>query len=445
MEISELEKRLDDFDGKTRLLALKELKKRSRKGEIAREKSTFVNLHYHTFFSFNACGYSPSHVAWLAYIKGLEVIGIVDFDCLDGVGEILEAGNLLGIKTTAGLETRVIIDEYKDKVINSPGEPGVYYYMGTGFYKPPVSGSKSEMLLNKLIDTSKDRNLYRLSSINEMLKDIKIDYEKDILPLTPKKNATERHMLTAIDSIVRKHFGGDTAKVSAFWIEKAGLDKGKTEQLVNNPPEFQMLLRSKIMKKSPDESKKFPSFEEATEMILDMDAIPTGTWLDGTNDGEKDIKPFLKRLIEKGISALNIVPDRNWNVKDPKEKEIKYNNLKEVIKTANELDLPLIAGTEMNKAGLKFVDDFGSSELAPFLNDFRKGAFFVYGHTQAARLFNMGSNSVWSKRHFKSRILKNIFYTEAGKIIRPDKEYKGALIDDKTAPDEFLSEIRKKS
>jgi hypothetical protein len=44
-------------------------------------------LHAHTFFSYNAYGYSPSHFAFLARIRGLAVAGIVDFDMLDGMEE----------------------------------------------------------------------------------------------------------------------------------------------------------------------------------------------------------------------------------------------------------------------------------------------------------------------------------------------------------------------
>ena len=87
---------------------------------------------------------------------------------------------------------------------------------------------------------------------------------------------------------------------------------------------------------------------------------------------------------------------------------------------AKALDLPIIAGTEMNKFGQKFVDDFTVPELSAHLEDFLKGAFFVYGHTQMARLFNKGYNSQWAKDNFPSRRNRNNFYIKAGEIIQPD-------------------------
>lgn len=94
-----------------------------------------VNLHFHSFFSFNANGWSPSRIAWESLKYGLEVSGIVDFDVLDGMDEFLEAGKLLGLKTVVGIETRVFIKELEDKVMSSPNEPGIAYFMAAGCFK----------------------------------------------------------------------------------------------------------------------------------------------------------------------------------------------------------------------------------------------------------------------------------------------------------------------
>ena len=42
-------------------------------------------------------------------------------------------------------------------------------------------------------------------------------------------------------------------------------------------------------------------------------------------------------------------------------------------------DLPIFVGTEMNKAGQPFVDDFHAPELTPYVEDFLAGARWVYG------------------------------------------------------------------
>ena len=76
--------------------------------EIAAEQPA-VNMHCHTFFSFNAYGYSPAGLAWLAKKRGWQAAGIVDFDVLDAVEEFLDAARIVGVKGIASLESRVFV------------------------------------------------------------------------------------------------------------------------------------------------------------------------------------------------------------------------------------------------------------------------------------------------------------------------------------------------
>ncbi len=104
------ERQLDDFDRGQRSEALTLLWRAAERGEIALpEPGRDVNLHAHTYFSYNAYGYSPSKFAWLARKAGLAVAGIVDFDVLDGGDEFHDAGRQIGLKCCAGLESRVFV------------------------------------------------------------------------------------------------------------------------------------------------------------------------------------------------------------------------------------------------------------------------------------------------------------------------------------------------
>jgi hypothetical protein len=137
----------------------------------------------------------------------------------------------------------------------------------------------------------------------------------------------------------------------------------KISALSKDPSAFQNTLRSKLMKKGgvgyvqPDAG-DFPSIEEVNQMAQASGALPCATWLDGLSTGEQAITELLELLIKKGVVALNIVPDRNWNIADEKLKQIKVQNLYDVVKLAKELDLPLNIGTEMNSPGQKVMDDF---------------------------------------------------------------------------------------
>ena len=118
---SELESRLDSFDRAQRDQALDDLLRLVDRGHITLpEPEAKVNLHAHSFYSFNALGYSPTHIVWRARREALRAVGLVDFDVLDGIDEFFRAGRLLGIPTVAGLETRAYIPEFATREINSP-------------------------------------------------------------------------------------------------------------------------------------------------------------------------------------------------------------------------------------------------------------------------------------------------------------------------------------
>ena len=169
----------------------------------------------------------------MAYNEGLAAVGSVDFDVLDAVTEMLESGRILGIRTVAGIETRVFVKEMASKVINSPGEPGVFYFMGTGFYKEPLEGSKSSLLLKKFAGIARERNIARLAGVNRDLKEVALDYEGDVLPLTPKGNATERHILAALINKSEKIFIASKAVDFRFGID--GLCELIVEDMKQSP------------------------------------------------------------------------------------------------------------------------------------------------------------------------------------------------------------------
>ena len=84
--IEKLEQQLDSFEAGQRTQALTKLAEMVDDGTISfAEPTSEVNLHFHTFFSYNSCGYSPSKLAWLSKKACLEVAGVVDFDVLDAL------------------------------------------------------------------------------------------------------------------------------------------------------------------------------------------------------------------------------------------------------------------------------------------------------------------------------------------------------------------------
>jgi hypothetical protein len=70
-----------------------------------------VNMHFHSFFSYNAKGWSPSRIAWESRKAGLYAAALCDFDVLDGMEEFIEAGLTVGLRTAVHVETRAYLKE----------------------------------------------------------------------------------------------------------------------------------------------------------------------------------------------------------------------------------------------------------------------------------------------------------------------------------------------
>jgi len=435
--IEKLELDLDSFDADLRKNALLTLWEKAQAGQIELPPPrTDVNIHCHTFFSYNTYGYSPSKFAWLARKAGLAVAGVVDFDVLDALDEFLDACKLLGLKSSAGLETRVFVPEFADRVINSPGEPGISYHMGVGFPSAELEGEQKEFLLG-LRRTAQQRNRDLMGRVNKHLQPVTLDYEQDVQTLTPSGNATERHMCLAYARKAGEIFGR-AEELADFWSEKLGM-KIETSLL----PEDRDLLnaiRAKTMKRGgvgyvqPDRG-SFPRMADTNRFILAAGGIPVHTWLDGTSEGEKAIEELLEVAMSTGAAALNVIPDRNYTPGSPGEK---LDNLYKVVELAEKLNLPVVMGTEMNSPGQKFVDDFESEELKPLVPAFLKGAHIVYAHSVLQRQCGLGYTSAWAAKSFESVAEKNRFFERLGRLLQPQREDNLSGLNDHATAKEIL-------
>ena len=380
--------------------------------------TSWVNAHAHTFYSFNYKGYSPSRFALEAKRAGLEMGGIVDFDVLDGLEEFWQASRLLDLKACVGIESRVFVPEFSDRVINSPGEPGVSYHMGTGFTTTGIS-TEAQTFLDGMRQTSEQRNRAMVERVNAFLSPLELNYEQDVMPLVPKGNATERHLCLAYARKASSQYP-EESDLRNFWSEKLGV---AAEDLKDVPDGRGVtdLIRAKTMKQGgagyvQPGSGSFPKMAKMNEFVLQCGALPTMTWLDGCSAGEEAIEELLEVARSTGVVVFNIIPDRNYT---PGTKDQKLTNLQKVVEICKDLNMPLLGGTEMNSPGQKFVDDFDSDELKPMHPYFLEGSRILHAHSTLQRLAGMGYLSPWSDDQFASVAAKNEFYARFGEIFSP--------------------------
>jgi len=412
-----------------------------KRGEIqfspAQEK---INLHIHTFFSFNGEGYSPSYVAWKAKQEGLKLAGIVDFDVLDGVEEFLDICQKLDLKGTAGIETRVFVPEFAEAVINSPGEPGVAYHMGVGMPHRKLKATEEHFLMT-LRETSARRNRELIERVNAFTAPLTVDYDQDVLPHTPNGNATERHICKVYALKAADYFSVPNGLIE-FWSEKLGTAIDPSD--LPDKPKLLDRIRAKTMKRGgagyvqPDAT-SFPLMKDMNTFVAAAGGIPCVAWLDGLSDGEQRMAELLDVAMSTGVAAINIIPDRNYT---PGVVDQKLKNLQEVIALAQERDLPVVVGTEMNAPGQKFVDAFETAELSPLLPVFMEGAYIVYAHTALQRYAGFGYLSAWAVSHFPDRKSRNMFFAHAGRDLQPSRQSLLMECRDDARPDDVLRKIK---
>lgn len=417
-DYKKLEQELDSFNPGTRREALRRL---AAHAETAQPPaSANHNMHMHSFFSYNALGWSPSRIAWEARKTGLYSAGLCDFDVIDGLEEFLQAGLTLGLRTAVYVETRAFLREYADKEINSPGEPGVTYIMGAGFFRTPQAASPQATTLAALRTRARNRNVALITRINAKLPVIALDYDRDVVPLTPAGCATERHIITAY---IQKaaHALRTPAASAEFWAGLLGKKLEDMPKIMADAPVFEELVRAKLAKQgglgyetpSPD---SFPLADDFLAWVAGCEAIPMVAWLDGTSAGEKDGRAMLECLAAKGAAALNIIPDRNWNIKDPAARERKIACLGTIVAEAVRLHMPVNIGTEMNKLGQPWADDLSVEALKPHAETFRRGARIMVGHTLLARYAGLSYTGSRAQSEFKGVEQRNDFFERVGAL-----------------------------
>lgn len=426
MNLARAEADLDSFDSAARGRALEWLAANIPPKAAAGDR---INMHIHSFFSYNFKGWSPSHVAWHAFKNAFLAAGLCDFDVLDGMSEFLAAATRLGLRATMNIETRAYAEEYAHADINSPGEPGVCYFMGAGFAKEAASGAGCDPARYRKL--AADRNRALVARINARLPEIAVDYDGDVMPLSPGGCPTERHMVQAYRTKAAGVFAG--AALGEFWARVLGRPREEIAGILSDIPAFEELIRSKLVKRGglgyePPTPQSFPPLADFIAWVGAFDAIPMFAWLDGTSRGESDIAALLEYMRAKGAAAINIIPDRNHNIKDPAARALKVGKLNEAIRAAQALDFPVNIGTEMNKDGQPLVDDIEAEALKPHARAFRSGALILAGHTTLLRFADYPYLGAAAAAEFGGNTRKkNDFFESVGALPPVNERIAGRL------------------
>ena len=432
-EWTRLEAKLDDFDPAVRRDALAACA--AMRGEGAPAAEDAVNMHCHSFFSYNAEGWSPSRIVWEALKAGWYAAALCDFDVLDGLDEFLDAARVVGLRAAVHIETRAFVGEWAGAEINSPGEPGVAYIMGGGFAALPRPGSAAAVQLDEFRSGAQARNEALIGRINARLPEIAIHFARDVRPLTPAGVATERHIVAAYVARAGRRFA-DVRQQAAFWAPLLGFgdDTAACRALLDDRPALEERVRGALAKQggigyTRPTPEQFPPLERFVGWVRDCRAIPLIAWLDGTRGAESDCAALLDLMTAKGCAGINLIPERNWKDKSEAARDLKRARLDEVIAEAARRDLPINIGTEMNRRGLPPADDLGGPVLSRYRGLFMRGAQIMVGHTTLATYADMPYLGPRAEALFANRAERNAFFAAVGAMPPVTHELADRLLD----------------
>lgn len=328
-----LEKELNHEDKKRRLESLLKFFELVRQGKISLPpKSSVINNHIHTFYSFSP--YSPSKAIYMAAKSGLPTAGIMDHDTIAGSDEFIRAGKIAGIATTIGVECRADFSKtlLSGKKINNPDQHSIAYVAIHG-----IPHNQIETVMNffkPYIERRMKRNRLMVENINNLLSkyEIVLDFEKDVVSISKYKEGgtvTERHILLALGKKLIERIGKGKKLINflkdELKIEISKKAEGFLSDEQNPFYEYDLLglLKSDFTPKFyVNATDECPDIKEVVEFSKNIGAIIAYAYLGdvvesvtGDKRSEKFEDDYLELLFEVldelGIKAVTYMPSRN--------------------------------------------------------------------------------------------------------------------------------------
>ncbi len=326
-------------------------------------KSCYINNHIHTTHSFSP--YTPAEAVYTAYKNGLATAGIIDHDTTAGAREFLEAGRIIGMPVTVGMECRIDMSgtPLGGKRFNNPDQVSVAYVTMHGI--PHSNIEKVDAFLAPYREKRNVRNRAMTDRINALVAPfgMSLNFDNDVLPLSTT-SVTERHLLFALTKKITGKYRYPS-DVIAFLRDTMGVSVSakNQENILNgtNTPDFYeydilgVLKGSLVEKIYIDADAELPKIEDYIDMVRRYGGISAYAYLGdvvSSVTGDKKAQKFeddyidgLFDVVENyGFDAVTFMPTRNTE-----------EQLDRVMKLCSERGLFQISGEDINSPRQKFV------------------------------------------------------------------------------------------
>jgi len=333
-----------------------------------------TNGHIHTSESFSVFR-SPTEAVWQAAREGLAVLGINDHYTVAGHEEFRRACEVAGIAATFSLEAVAMDRDAAESglKLNDPDNPGRIYLCGKGVTRIPSESLPEMQSLARMRGALERRNREITAKVIKLFRD-RLGEDgptwENVVALTPRGNATERHVAYAVLLRLREletKSGKPLAEIMTALC-------GATPPAGGDDASLQIFLRAKLLKAGapcyvPEDAEAFVSVAELRGIFLAFGAIPTYPVLGNpVLAGEQDIADLLDKLEARGFYAVEVIPHRNTRER-----------LAEIVFAAQRRWWPVFNGTEHNTPETRpLLDPFAlDPEFEPW---FRRSTALLLGH-----------------------------------------------------------------
>ena len=333
-----------------------------------------TNGHIHTSESFSVFR-SPTEAVWQAAREGIAVLGINDHYTVAGHEEFRRACKVAGIAATFSLEAVAMDRASADAGIklNDPDNPGRVYLCGKGVTRMPAESSPEMRSLAGMRAALERRNREITGKVGKLFRDrLGTDGPtwENVLALTPRGNATERHVAYAVLLRFRELAANQGKPLSEIMAACCGT----APPAGDDDATLQIFLRAKLLKAGapcyvPEDADAFVSVAELRRIFLAFGSIPTYPVLGNpVLAGEQNIEALLDRLEGLGFYAVEVIPHRNTRER-----------LREIVFAAQRRWWPVFNGTEHNTPETRpLLDPFAlDPEFEPW---FRQSTAVLLGH-----------------------------------------------------------------
>jgi hypothetical protein len=336
-----------------------------------------TNGHIHTSESFSVFR-SPTEAVWQAAREGIAVLGINDHYTVAGHEEFRRACEVAGISATFSLEAVAMDRDAAEAGIktNDPDNPGRVYLCGKGVTRTPADASPEMRSLARMRAALEGRNHEITAKVDKLFHDRLGESGpswNDVVALTPRGNATERHVAYAVLLRLRDL----AAKQRRPLPDLVATCCGTAPPAQGDDATLQIFLRAKLLKAGspcyvPENADAFVSVAELRRIFLAFGSIPTYPVLGNPIlAGEKNIESLLDRLEGQEFYAVEVIPHRNTRER-----------LEEIVFAAQRRWWPVFNGTEHNTPETRpLLDPYAlDPEFEPW---FRRSTALLLGHQRS--------------------------------------------------------------